>query len=252
MAKQEGILPIQGTIGNLTFFKSKDGFMVKSKSGVSGDKIATDAAFQRTRENNAEFGRAGKASKLLRTSLRNTISKAKDGRMVSRLTARMLKVVQADETSDRGQRNVIDGEAALVTGFDFNINAKLSATVFAPYSIEWDLASGKATVTIPSFIASVGIVAPSGTTHFRLFGGIAAIDFEGETFTGNTASTDALVYGNDTAADTSLVLNTEANSKHPVFIAFGVEFLQEVNKKMYSLNNGAFNACMVAKVATPE
>jgi len=41
----------------------------------------------------------------------------------------MIKVVQADETNECGQRNVIDGEATLLEGFDFNINAKLSATL---------------------------------------------------------------------------------------------------------------------------
>lgn len=250
MDRQEGILPIQGTIGNLTFFKSKDGYMVKSKSGVSADRIATDDAFQRTRENNAEFGRAGKASKMLRTSLRNIISNTKDSRMVSRLTAHMLKVVQADETNDCGLRKVIDGEATLVEGFDFNINAKLSATVFTPYTVEWDAVSGKATVNIPAFIPKVGIVAPAGTTHYRLFAGIAAVDFEGTTYVGSTATSDAFVFGIDSSADTALALNTEANSIHPVFIAFGVEFLQQVNKKLYSLNNGAFNACIVIKVFT--
>ena len=33
-------------------------FMVRQKGGVSGDKIATDPAFERTRENMAEFGSA--------------------------------------------------------------------------------------------------------------------------------------------------------------------------------------------------
>ena len=45
-----GILPIEGTIGNITFFKSGDGFMVRQKGGVSGDKIATAPAFERTRK----------------------------------------------------------------------------------------------------------------------------------------------------------------------------------------------------------
>ena len=252
MAKQEGILPIQGTLGNLTFYKSKDGYRVKTKSGVSADKIATDDAFQRTRENNAEFGRAGKASKLLRTSLRITIAKAKDNRLVSRLTARMLKVVQADEVSDRGLRNVIDGEASLVEGFDFNIGAKLSATVYMPYAATFDRASGKASITVSDFIPQGGIAAPAGTTHFRLFMGIASVDFEKEAYESSTATTEALPYGNTSTGEVTLSANIAANSTHPVFMAFGVEFLQEVNKKMYSLHNGAFNACVIAKVSTPE
>ena len=143
MAKQTGFMPIEGTIGNLTFFKSKDGYMVKTKGGVTGSRIKTDSAFQRTRENNAEFGRAGSSGKLLRTAFRTTITAAQDSRMISRLTANMLKVVQADEVSERGSRNVIDGEAALLSGFDFNSNAKLTATVFAAYTAGYNRATGR-------------------------------------------------------------------------------------------------------------
>lgn len=35
MAKQKGTFPMQGTLGNVTFFKSQDGFLVKQKSAVS-------------------------------------------------------------------------------------------------------------------------------------------------------------------------------------------------------------------------
>jgi hypothetical protein len=35
----------------------------------------------------------------------------------------MVKVIQAD--NERGLRNVIDGEAELLTGFEFNIRGKL-------------------------------------------------------------------------------------------------------------------------------
>jgi hypothetical protein len=83
MARQSGILPIEGTIGNITFFKSKDGYMVRQKGGVPADKILTDPAFQRTRENNAEFGRAGKACRLFRNVFRVLVQKAKVHRFIS-------------------------------------------------------------------------------------------------------------------------------------------------------------------------
>jgi hypothetical protein len=48
MATQEGIIQLKGTIGNITFLKTQDGYLAKQKSGVSGDRIAKDAAFART------------------------------------------------------------------------------------------------------------------------------------------------------------------------------------------------------------
>jgi hypothetical protein len=58
MARQKSIIALEGTLGNITFFKSRDGYMAREKGGVNPDKIANDPAFERTRENNAEFGRA--------------------------------------------------------------------------------------------------------------------------------------------------------------------------------------------------
>jgi hypothetical protein len=38
---------------------------------------------------------------------------------------------------------------------------------------------------------------------------------------------------------------------HPLFLALGIEFLQEVNGEKYSLKNGAFNACALVNVDVP-
>src|SRR5437868_15017821 len=120
MAKQTGTITLTGSIGNITFFKSADGYLVRSRGGVSANKIATHPAFQRTRENNAEFSTAAKGGRLLRTSLRSTIVNARDTYMVSRLTSQMLRAVQADTTSSRGLRNITRGVAGLLQGFNFN------------------------------------------------------------------------------------------------------------------------------------
>lgn len=66
MAKQRGIIKREGTISDITFRKTKDGYLAKEKSLIAARKINSDPAFIRTRENMAEFGRAGRAGKLLR------------------------------------------------------------------------------------------------------------------------------------------------------------------------------------------
>ena len=65
MARQKGIIKLRGTVGDITFYKSKDGHLVRERGGVDGNRIANDPAFKRTRENGSEFGRAGKSGKLL-------------------------------------------------------------------------------------------------------------------------------------------------------------------------------------------
>ena len=249
MAKQTGIIKLKGTIGDITFYKSQDGHLAREKGGISAERMANDPAFQRTRENGAEFGTAGKAGKLLRTSLRALLINASDSRMVSRLTQQMVKVVQADATNERGKRNVIDGEAELLEGFDFNKNGKLGRTIYAPYTSAIDRVTGKLTVDIPSFIGLNMISAPGGSTHYKIISAGVEIDFENETYVVDTNETTILPWDVTPTALISLENTVPANSTHPLFLALGIEFYQEVNGTQYPLKNGAFNALALVKVS---
>ena len=248
MARQKGIIKLKGTIGDITFYKTQDGHLAREKGGIDASRIASDPAFQRTRENGSEFGRAGKAGKLLRTALRPLLINSADGRMVSRLTQAMVKVIQADLVSDRGLRNVIDGEAELLFGFEFNIRGKLGTTLFAPFVATIDRVAGEITVDLASFIPANMIAAPSGTTHFKIISGGAEVDFEAETFVVASSETAILPWDTTPTAVINQVNAVTAASTKPLFLALGVEFYQQINGTMYPLKNGAFNPLSVAKV----
>lgn len=248
MARQSGIVKLEGTIGNISFYKSQDGFLAREKGGVDGARIASDPAFQRTRENGSEFGSAGAAGKLLRTALRALILSAADNRMVGRLTREMVKVIQADLVSTRGQRNVIDGEAELLQGFEFNISGKLSTTLFAPYVPSINRATGELSVSIPSFVPANMIGAPSGATHFKINTAGAEVDFTNGTYVVDTQSSAELPINGVATAVINLMNSVTANSLHPLFLAIGIEFYQEVNGVRYALRNGSYNSLALVKV----
>ena len=250
MAKQTGIIKLKGTLGGITFYKtSLDGDLAREKGGVSGERIATDPNFQRTRENGEEFGRSGKAGKLLRNSIRAMLQNASDSRMVGRLTKKMVEVVQADATNPRGQRNVIDGEAELLEGFEFNISGKLGNTLYAPFTSTIDRVAGTLTVDIPSFVPINMIEAPGGATHFKLVSAGAEIDFENEVFVMDNQASAILPWDATGTVVTNLVNAVSAASTHPLFLVLGIEFYQEVNGQMYPLKNGAFNPLAIVKVS---
>ncbi len=249
MAQQKGIIPLKGTIGNITFYKTKDGFLAKEKSNLDAKRIANDAAFQRTRENGAEFGRAGVAGKVLRTALRSMLQNTADGRMLARLTKEMMKVIQADAVSARGMRNVIDGEAELLEGFEFNINSKLGTTLYASFTASINRATGALSVNVPSFIPVTMVAAPSGTTHFKIVSAGVEIDFENESYEAHFSSTAELPWDATATAVIDLVSSVTANSSHPLFLVVGIEFFQQVNNTMYPLKNGAFNSLAMVKVS---
>ena len=152
MAKQKGIIKLEGTLGDITFVKTQDGYLAKEKTSVNANRIASDPAFIRTRENASEFGRAGKAVKVFRIAIRTLLQTAKDRRTSSRLLKEMMRVIKADATSTRGLRNVVDGEAEMLQGFEFNINAQMSGVLFAPYTTVADRVTGLLEVTVPAFI----------------------------------------------------------------------------------------------------
>ena len=135
--------------------------------------------------------------KLCELALRTLLLNSADSRMVSRLTQTMVKVIQADLTNERGLRNVIDGEAELLRGFEFNIGGKLGTTLFAPFVGAIDRVSGEITVDLDSFIPANMIAAPSGTTHFKIISAGAEIDFEAETFVTANSETAILPWDYD-------------------------------------------------------
>lgn len=214
MAKQKGIIKLRGTVGDITFYKTKDGHLAREKGGVDGNRIANDPAFKRTRENGSEFGRAGKSGKVLRAAFRGVLLKSADPRMTSRLTQQMVKVIQADATSVRGERNVIDGEAELLQGFEFNNRAALGAILFAPFVTSIDRVTGELSVNIASFIPSNMVMAPSGTTHYKIVSAGAEIDFTNETFVVDTSESVPLPWTMVPSVVLTQTNTVPANSTH--------------------------------------
>ena len=250
MARQKGIIKLKGTIGGITFYKTaQDGHLAREKGGVEKSRIMNDPAFQRTRENGSEFGRAGKAGKILRTSLRPMLINSADSRMVSRLTQRMMKVIQADQVSERGMRNVIDGEAELLLMFEFNLRGKLGTSLYAPFSTSIDRPSGVLTVQIPSFVPTNMLVAPSGTTHYKIISAAAEIDFDNEVFVLSNSETAILPWNSNTSAAVNHDNTVTPASSKVLFLVLGLEYYQEVNNAMYPLKNGVFNPLSLVAVS---
>jgi hypothetical protein len=161
----------------------------------------------------------------------------------------MVKVIQADLINERGLRNVIDGEAELLAGFEFNIRGKLGTSLFAPFVGAIDRVTGEITVDLAPFIPSNMIAAPSGTTHYKIISAGAEIDFEAETFVVANSETAILPWdavATDAIAQVNVV--TPASTK-PLFLALGVEFYQQVNGQMYPLKNGAYNPLSLVQVS---
>lgn len=248
MAKLDGIIKIQGTLENLTFYKTADGQLVRTKGGVSKNRMKNDPAFKRTRENGTEFAESAHSGKLLRTAAGTMLFSAKDKRVTSRLVSVMAQIKNLDTLSIRGERNVANGIGTtegqeLLKGFDFNANAALGSVFYPPLTV--NTSSGK--VTIADFIPNRQIMMPEGATHFSLQSGFVNVDFETGVFeTTYSAIENHLL--DETV--TSIILTPSAvpaGTGTAVYLLL-VAFFQEVNGVQYELNNGAYNVLNILDV----
>ena len=248
MAKLKSIIKIEGTLGDLTFYKGKEGYLVRTKGGVSANRIKNDPAFARTRENGSEFGHCATSGKQLRHAIVGLMSDAKDNTVTSRLTQVMSQVKNTDLTSLRGQRQVsvglatTEGRTAL-KGFDFNRNAKLTSVLRTDFTL--DPVIGE--VTLVDFVPERDLEIPGGATHVSFYAGFLNLDF----------STGAKELQTSPVANLPINMTASSVNLAPVAVPSGsgnqlyflkVAFFQEVNSVQYALNNGAFNALQLIEV----
>ena len=237
-----------GTTGDMTYQKTKDGYSAREKTHIDGDKIKTADSYARTRENMAEFGRAGKASKLVRAAFAKLIRSGSDTRMTSRLTSTFSKVIKTDPVNDRGQRTVPQGDILLLEGFDFNNSNALISTFASPYIATIDRATGQCTVHIPPAVLSEVVAAPEGSTHLRIVTAAAALDFEGQQYASDFQTSNDLPISNIATPALTLTAQVPIQSPYSLFLIMGIQFIQVVNGKVYPLKNGAFNALTLIKI----
>ena len=253
MAKQKGLLKIEGKLDDISFYKSGGKYLARMKGGVDASRIASDPNFQRTRENGSEFGRSATAGKVLRTAVRNLMTNAKDKLVTSRLTKVMTQIKNLDTTSARGLRSagigiMQDAGKALLQGFNFNIKAILTSIFFAQYAL--DSASGEVTITGLNPINDV--VAPSGATHMAMKAGWANVNFETGVFDTKISNEETFPI-NSTVQDLSLQFDTPPEGDGCGFHLLHIEFYQEVNGDLYSLKNGSYNSLSILEVTdAPE
>jgi hypothetical protein len=248
MARQTGIIKLKGKIGDLSFYKTKDGHLAREKGGVEADRIKNDPAFVRTRENGAEFGAAASSGKFSRDSLRPIANTASDNRVVARMTRLMTKIKNLDATSARGKRNAgvamaLATAKALLKGFEFNKNALLGSILYKPYAVN----TTTGVITIPGLVPVNDIAWPAGATHISLTGCYANLNYATNVADVKLTNVVNLLIDGTTTAVTLTPTAVPAGTGTKVFL-LKIEFFQMVNGVQYSLKNGAYNALKVIEV----
>jgi hypothetical protein len=250
MPKQKGTHRILGTTGDMTYNKTKDGYSVKEKLHISADRIRTAPGYARTRENMAEFARAGKATKLLRTAFFALIANSSDSRMTSRLLTRFLRIIKTDPVSDRGLRSVTLGDMGLLNDFDFNSEHSLVTAFHTPFTATVNRQTGLCSINVAAFDTPQSVAVPEGATHYRLVAGAAELDFENEHYTSDFKTSADFPLGNSSNPGITISPQLAAQSTLPIVVVLGIQFFLATNAKMYPLNK-SFNALGLVQLNIP-
>ncbi|MGZ0017464.1 hypothetical protein [Yeosuana sp. AK3] len=248
MAKYKSLFNVEGTLGEVTFYKGENGYYIRNKGGVSKNRILKDPAFARTRENLSEFGSTATAGKQLRQAINSLMFDAKDSKVTARLTKALSLVRNQDVTSARGQRQVAIGLTTatgknFLKGFDFNKNAVLNCVLKAQHSL--NTTTGE--VIFTDLIPFQQVSAPSGATHINLSCAFLNLELETDAKDLQVSPVTNLPL-NGMATTVSLTPPTPASGTGVSFYFLKVAFFQDMNGIQYPLNNGAFNALQLIEI----
>lgn len=252
MSKQKGIVKLEGNLGGISFYVSDGKFLARMANGPSKERIATDPAFKRTRENNKEFGGSARAAKALRLSMGGLLQSMAGSRLVSRLTS-LFKAINLKSSGVRGKRPIQGSlHKTMFKNLEFNKKVSFNTVFNASFTTSSNTERNEGTITINAFSPDSSMSAPGGATHFKI---VSAIGVISDYFLDNgTNSYEPIVPEQDTlgAQDASNMLPLDNNVNSLVLTAslagapvvdpqctvvqtLGIEFYQQVGTDFYLL-----------------
>jgi hypothetical protein len=248
MAKQKGLIKIKGTIGNLSFYTTKHGDVVRTKWGPDKETRKNNPAFAEADRNSTEFGGCSASGKVFRHAVAEIISGASDSDLNTRVNSLMFAVKNLDEKSAHGKRNVgmalsYSKAINLFVDFNFNKDAPLASILKAPYLID----KGTGRITINRIAEKGAIKFPKGATHVCLTCGWARIDFTTKKTELKTSEVKLLPRNTD---QKSIILKpkTAPKIKGKDFFILKIGFIQDQGGKQYALGDSKYNATAVVGV----
>lgn len=259
MARQKGLIKYEGNLGGISHYRQKGvkDHLARLANGPSAEQIASDPAFQRTRENNAEFKGCALVGKALRQSFAKLIRSSADSFITGRLVGIMKQINLQDTVNARGKRSIaISLGADKLKDFQFNRALSLD-TIFSPkYGVSSVAAKNEATLTVQPFTPIDAMAIPQGATHFRLIMAIASLsDYEYDDLEKSYVAVEPtedgiseMVFSQYLPVDQAVTAAIALTATLPgsptmsttsgLVAAIGLEFYQEVNGVQYLFAQG--------------
>lgn len=245
MPKQKGIIKIKGTIGDLSFYTTKHGDVVRTKWGPDKERRKNDPAFAKAEKNSSEFGNCSASGKVFRDAFRELINGYTDSDLNTRVNSLMAAVKNLDLKSGHGTRNVAMGllnprANEVLMGFNFNVNAPLCSILKVPIRVDKDTGS----IKISGLAEKGAIKFPKGATQVCFCAGCARIEFNEKK--SELEVSEVKILSKNSAQKSITVKPKNAPKVEGMdFYILRIGFVQELGGKQYPL---ADSKCKVAAV----
>ncbi len=235
MARQKGIITIEGTLGDVNFYIRKgEALARKAGGGFNADAIRNKPSMVRTRENASEFGNCSRVKKMLRLSIWSFFGNVIDASFHGRMMQLMQEIKVLDSESIRGKREVKLGLSTplgkkLFKEFAFTPARSVVGTLNA--ICKFNLATYRFEVT--SFdIKQVNF--PKQATHFKLFFCLVTYDFENYSY--SVSAAEPLLFNRKTVLTSFTMTTSPLPDTTEFFVGYiGIAFYQEVGGTLYAL-----------------
>jgi len=118
MASQNGIIKINGQLGDLVFYKLGNTDVVRQKAA---HKKQTEASKKSSRD----FGMASRNAAYIRKAFAPLVKLYAYGDLLNRLNKRFIEIFKTIPAEQAGHKKLIDGDLSLLKGFEFNSSKPL-------------------------------------------------------------------------------------------------------------------------------
>ena len=170
MARVKQFDVITGSIANLSFYtrKGSNQVFVRTKGGATKSQIKRRPEFANVRRNNKEFGGCSKMSKEIRKSFFG-LQHVADYNLAPALCSLVKNIQKADLEGAWRERSIyLSAHKQYLVGFDFNRIVRFDSVLRVPLLATIDRDHFLATIRIPSFVCSMGLVSPEKFNLFRI------------------------------------------------------------------------------------
>jgi len=178
MAILSGGITFTGALGNLSAYKVKgsDKIIIRSKGGASKEQILHSPRFQRTRENNAEFGGCGYAGKAIRQVL-FPLKHLADYNFTPTLNKLAKSIQLLDDVNDRGKRSILLSRYHyLLEGFQLNQKNPFDSMLRHPVRCEVERETGSATIALPQLLPGLNLMMPWQYPFYRFVATLGLVE----------------------------------------------------------------------------